>query len=123
MEEKSEGLTGVFEGYLKKHKTVAGLTLFTEWTKRYFVLNLETFTMVYYKNRKKKGKANQVPLRELLSISKPEGEGENTPVTGGKEWGYEFLVLTRSREFRFNAYSWNDKEVWYKAFIKLMDYK
>lgn len=123
MEEKSDSLTGVFEGYLKKHKAVGGLTLFNEWTKRYFVLNLDSFTMVYYKNRKKKGKANPVPLREMLRLSKPEGEVGEGPVVGGKEWGYEFEVLTRSRNFRFNAYSWNDREVWHKAFTKLMDYK
>lgn len=68
MEEKKEGITGVFEGYLKKHKTIGGLTLFSEYTKRYFLLNMEKFSMYYFKNRKKKGKASMVPMRELLSI-------------------------------------------------------
>ena len=66
MEETSDALSGTFEGYLKKRKTVAGFTLFSEWTKRYFILELDKFTMLYYKNRKKKGKPSVVPLREIL---------------------------------------------------------
>ena len=123
MEEKSEAFSGAFEGYLKKHKTVGGLTLFSGWTKRYFVLNLDTFTMIYYKNRKKKGKASPVPLLEMLQVNKPNSEGNEVQLSSGKEWEYEFELLTRSRNFLFNAYSWNDREVWYKALVQLMDYK
>lgn len=123
MEGNTESLAGVFEGYLKKRKTVGGLTLFTEWTKRYFVLNLDTFTMVYYKNRKKKGKPSVVPLREMLLVYRQDSEQQDNKLNTGKEWGFEFEVFTRSRHFLFNAYSWNDREVWFKAFIRLMDYK
>lgn len=44
-------------------------------------------------------------------------------INDGKEWGFEFKVCTRSRTYLFNAYSWNDREVWYKAFSQLIDYK
>jgi hypothetical protein len=122
MEEGSNKLTGVFEGYLKKRKTVGGLTLFNEYTKRYFMLNLEKFEMVYFKNRKKKGKPSVIPLREMLVVHSLAENG-TIVLSGGKEWGCEFRVCTRSRTYQFNAYSWSDKEVWINAFYRLMDYK
>lgn len=123
MEETSDAVSGTFEGYLKKRKTVAGFTLFSEWTKRYFILELESFTMQYFKNRKKKGNASIVPLRELIWVLKDEPDEGTTKIGKSSEWGYEFRVVTRSRTYLFNAYSDNDREVWYRAFNKLMDYK
>jgi hypothetical protein len=92
MEQGENKLAGLFEGYLKKHKTLAGLTLFNEYTKRYFILHLERFEMAYYKNRKKKGKPSIVPIRELLLIEKIDPEGAEGNKNSGKEWGYEFKV-------------------------------
>jgi len=45
MDESKAPLTGVFEGYMKKYKTLTGLTLFNEYTKRYFCLDLSKFYM------------------------------------------------------------------------------
>lgn len=52
-----------------------------------------------------------------------KGEENDGPVISGKEWEYEFKVFTRARSYILNAYSWNDREVWFKAFIKLLEYK
>jgi len=123
MEQNSGKLVGLFEGYLKKHKNISGLTLFNEYTKRYFILSMEKFSLVYYKNRKKKGVPATIPLRELLLVQKLGQETLDGETKVTKEWGFEFKVCTRSRTYLINAYSWNDREVWFNAFIALLDYK
>jgi hypothetical protein len=122
MEETNEVLGGVFEGYLKKKKTNSGFIL-SDWNKRYFVLEIGNFIMNYYKNRKKKGTRSNVPLREMVLVVKSGPEGGAIEIGNNVEWGYEFMVVTRSRTYQFNAYSHNDREVWCTALTKIMDYK
>jgi hypothetical protein len=122
MEDKNDVLGGVFEGYLKKRKTNLGYIL-SDWNKRYFVLEIGIFIMSYYKNRKKKGTKSNVPLREMVLVLKNEPEGGSTEIGKNVEWGYEFSVVTRNRTYHFNAFSNNDREVWYTALTKIMDYK
>lgn len=123
MEESQKPLQGVFEGYIKKHKSLGGLTMFNEYTKRYFVLDLGKFEMVYYKNRKKKSKPADVPIKEILALQNMDEHSQNMNMHNAREWGFEFKVITRSRTYRFNAYSWNDREVWLRAFRRLLEYK
>jgi hypothetical protein len=112
---------GIFEGYMKKRKNIAALTLISDCNKRYFYLDLSTCTLVYYKNRKKSGKVEQIPLREILGMVRMDDETIN--VISGKEWVYQFYLVTRSRSYDLRAYSWNDREVWMKALNRILDYK
>lgn len=116
-------LTGVFEGYLKKHKSVNSLTLFIEYNKRYFTLNLSQFRLSYFKNRKKTGRGEEIPLREVLAVQKFGEDLNITKANGKSDWGFEFYVITRSRTYRFNAYSYDDREVWFSALQNMIDYK
>lgn len=77
--------------------------------------------MVYYKNRKKTGTPIQIPLRNLISLLRIDEE--TTDVISGKEWAYQFYLITTSRSYDLRAYSWNDREVWLKGLNKLLDYK
>ena len=112
---------GIFEGYMKKRKNIAALTLFNDCNKRYFFLDLGTFSMVYFKNRKKTSKIEQIPLREILAVVKNDDSTDQE--IDGKEWVFQFYLITRSRPYDLRAYSWNDREVWVKALTRILDYK
>ena len=105
--------TGIFEGYLKKRKNIAALTLLSDSNKRYFYLDLPTYSMVYFKNRKKSGKPNEIPIRGIFAVHRIDNE--STDIISGKEWAYQFILVTRERVFELRAYSWNDREVWIKG--------
>lgn len=63
----------------------------------------------------------QIPLREILGLVRVDDETSN--VISGKEWVYQFFLVTRSRSYDLRAYSWNDREVWMKALNRLIEYK
>ena len=122
MSEEEQPLKGIFEGYLKKHKNTCGLTIFVEYTKRYFCLNSPRFQLLYFKNRKKTGTPSDVPLKEILGLKKADDK-ENDKINSKKEWGYEFYMWTRHRTYLFNAFSYNDREIWLDALRSLLNYK
>ncbi|CAI2360801.1 unnamed protein product [Moneuplotes crassus] len=111
--------TGIFEGYLKKRKNIGALTLISDSNKRYFLLDLPTYSLVYFKNRKK-GKKNTIPLQRILFVSKL---GDNDEVISGKEWSYPFRIITTERQYDFRAFSFKDREVWVSGFEKILEYK
>ena len=108
--------TGIFEGYLKKRKNNSALHLISDTNKRYFYLDLSTYSMVYYKNRKKSGKPSPIPIRGVFSLHRIDDD--TTHVIAGKEWAYMFVLMTRERVYELKAYSWNDREVWIKGLSK-----
>jgi hypothetical protein len=117
----SQPPVGIFEGYMKKRKNIAALTLLGDCNKRYFYLDLSTYGMVYYKNRKKSGTPVEVPLREILAVIRVDGD--TGQILAGKEWAYQFFIVTRTRSYDLRAYSWNDREVWMKGLNRLIEYK
>jgi hypothetical protein len=116
-------VSAVFEGYLKKHKNATSLTIFIEYNKRYFSLNAKKCELIYHKNRKKSGKSSEIPLKEILAIRKRDDEEGKAKIESNTEWGYEFYVITTPRTYLFNAYSWNDREIWMKALCGMLEYK
>lgn len=113
--------SGIFEGYMKKRKNIGALTLISDCNKRYFYLDLSTYVMVYYKNRKKSGTPVQIPLRKIIGLKKEDEAAD--AVLSGKEWVYQFYLITTARSYDLRAYSWNDREVWMRSLNRVLDYK
>lgn len=113
--------SGIFEGYMKKRKNIGALTLISDCNKRYFYLDLGTYILVYYKNRKKSGTPIQIPLRKIIAVKKEDDDTE--AVISGKEWVYQFYLVTTARSYDLRAYSWNDREVWMRSLNRVLDYK
>ena len=59
---------GIFEGYLMKRKSYTSISLFQEWNKRYFYLNLSKYNLIYWENRRRTGKQTHISLRELIDV-------------------------------------------------------
>ena len=60
--------TGYYEGYLKKRKNIAALTLLVDWNKRYFCLDAPKYSLVYYKDRKRSDKPSEIDLTHIMGI-------------------------------------------------------
>lgn len=118
-EQRIQPPSGIYEGYLMKKKTDSKLNFFGDTNKRYFSLNLSKYELMYYSNRKKKGKPNIIPMREIIEAKKVDESDTERIGT----WTNKFILSTNRRNYELRSYSCIDRDAWLKAFNRLIQYK
>ena len=90
---------------------IRGTSTLTYLPTNYYITRIEN----------KSGKANEIPLFNILAVDSVDDH--TSDVISGKEWAYQFRVVTKERPYEFRAFSWSDRDIWMKGFKRLLDYK
>jgi hypothetical protein len=107
----------MIEGWLKKKKSDSRKHFFSNFTKRWFTLDIKNALFSYSSAQNKKSKKD-IPLREFVDVKELDFS-ETQP----KDWGYEFCVITKDRTYQLFAQTEEFKKMWVKAFQTILELK